>query len=164
MVTAQVPGDGFLSLPGRRYRVAIGERGIATHKEEGDRFTPAGILALRRVLFRADRLAAPDCAVPTEPIGRDEAWCDDPGHPDYNRMIRLPHSARHETLWRDDGLYDMLGVLGWNDSPVVPGRGSAIFIHIARRDYRPTAGCIALALPDLIAVLAVGLTAIDTGV
>jgi L,D-peptidoglycan transpeptidase YkuD (ErfK/YbiS/YcfS/YnhG family) len=73
-------------------------------------------------------------------------------------MVRLPQDAHHEELWRTDGLYDVVGVLGWNDAPVVKGRGSAIFLHVARADYAPTEGCIALALPDLLRVLAAGVT------
>ena len=74
--------------------------------------------------------------------------------------MRLPFAGRHEALWRDDALYDVVGVLGWNDAPVVPRRGSAIFLHVARSDYAPTRGCIALALPDLLACLDAGLTGI----
>ncbi len=158
---ALVRGDGYLWLGPERFQASIGARGIVRHKEEGDSGTPAGRLALRRVLYRADRVALPRCAVPTEPIARGDGWCDDPHHADYNCMIRLPLAARHEALWREDALYDVIGVLGWNDAPVVRGRGSAIFLHAARPDYRPTAGCIALAPADLIAVLAKGLTAID---
>ena len=91
---------------------------------------------------------------------RTDGWCDDPGHPAYNRPVRLPINASAEALWRDDALYDIIGVLGWNDDPVVPGRGSAIFLHVARPDYAPTEGCIALALDDLRRVLALGLTEI----
>ena len=72
--------------------------------------------------------------------------------------MRLPHEARCEALWRPDGLYDVIGVLGWNDAPVERGRGSAIFLHVARPDYGPTEGCVALALPDLLQVLAAGVT------
>lgn len=159
--TALVRGDGLLRLGGLVVRAAIGRGGITAHKREGDGATPAGLLKLRRVLFRADRLAAPPCAVPREPIAPDDGWCDDPGSPDYNRMIRLPHPARHEVLWRADPLYDVIGVLGWNDAPTIPGRGSAIFLHVARPDYAPTEGCIALARPDLLAVLTAGLTTIE---
>lgn len=157
---AHLRGDGLLVFGALRCRAAIGARGIVSHKIEGDSGTPRGILPLHRVLFRADRMPAPHCAVPIEPIGPHDGWCDDPAHPDYNRMISLPHEARHEDLWRQDALYDVIGVLGWNDRPVVSGRGSAIFIHLARPDHAPTAGCIALALPDLLAVLKAGLTAI----
>ena len=151
---------GLLEGAGLRLRAACGRAGVRASKTEGDGATPPGILPLLRVLYRADRSKKPDCAVPVEPIAPDDGWCDDPADPAYNRQIRLPYAARHEILWRDDGLYDVVGVLGWNASPVVPERGSAIFLHAATPDYAPTAGCIALALPDLHRVLAAGLTAI----
>ena len=112
------------------------------------------------MLYRADRVPRPEAAVPVEPIAPTDGWCDDPQHADYNRMITSPHPGRHETLWRDDAVYDVIGVLGWNDAPTVRGRGSAIFLHVARPDFAPTEGCVALALPDLLAALAAGLTAI----
>ena len=158
---AHVSAGGLLEIAGQRFRCALGKGGVRAHKQEGDGATPTGILPLRRVLYRADRLRAPDCAVPVEPIGRNDGWCDDPSHADYNRMIRLPHEARHETLWRDDPLYDIVGVLGWNDAPVKRNMGSAIFLHVARPDFGPTEGCIALALADLRRVLALGLTEIS---
>jgi L,D-peptidoglycan transpeptidase YkuD (ErfK/YbiS/YcfS/YnhG family) len=150
--------DGRLALRNDVFRAALGRAGIALHKMEGDGATPAGVLPLRRVLYRLDRLPAPDCAVPIEPIGDTDGWCDDPLHRDYNRPVRLPHEARCEELWRHDGLYDVVGVLGWNDAPVERGRGSAIFLHVARPDYGPTEGCVALALPDLLRVLGAGAT------
>jgi L,D-peptidoglycan transpeptidase YkuD (ErfK/YbiS/YcfS/YnhG family) len=157
---AVVGPEGRLTFQSSVYRAAIGRSGIRTAKEEGDGATPSGLLPLRRLLYRADRLAPPRAAVPREPIAPDDGWCDDPAHPDYNRQIRLPHPARHEELWRTDALYDLVGVLGWNDQPVERGRGSAIFLHVATPDYAPTAGCIALALPDLRALLEGGMTAI----
>jgi L,D-peptidoglycan transpeptidase YkuD (ErfK/YbiS/YcfS/YnhG family) len=157
---AIVQADGKFYLGADIFRCAIGKRGVAEHKQEGDGATPLGTLKLRRVLYRADRLAAPVCVVPLEPIAPDDGWCDDPTHADYNRMIRLPHDGRHEELWRGDQVYDIVGVLDWNLSPVVRGIGSAIFLHVARADYAPTEGCIALDLPDLRRVLAAGLTEI----
>jgi L,D-peptidoglycan transpeptidase YkuD (ErfK/YbiS/YcfS/YnhG family) len=118
-------------------------------------------LPLRRVLYRADRLAAPRAALPVAPIAPDDGWCDDPTHADYNTQIRRPHPARHEELWRADAIYDVIGVLGWNDAPVARGRGSAIFLHLARPDFSPTEGCIALEQRALLEVLAQGLTAIE---
>jgi len=156
-----VQADGRATLAGRRFQAALGRGGVRAHKEEGDGATPAGILPLRRVLYRADRLAVPrvpGTGVPREPIAPDDGWCDDAGHPDYNRAVRLPHPARHEALWRNDGLYDVVGALGWNDAPVVRGRGSAIFLHVATPDFRPTEGCVALQLQDLLDVLAAGVT------
>ena len=152
--------SGLLEGAGLRLRAAIGRAGINSHKSEGDGATPQAVLPLLRILYRADRTRKPDCAVPVEPIAPDDGWCDDPADPAYNRPIRLPYPARHEVLWRDDALYDVVGVLGWNCDPIVPQRGSAIFLHVATADYAPTAGCIALALPDLHRALAAGLTSI----
>ena len=160
MTEALVFPDGRLVLGLRVFRVALGRGGVRDDKREGDGATPAGLLQLRRVLFRADRGAIPRAAVPREPIAPDDGWCDDPGHADYNRQVRLPHPARCEALWRGDGAYDIVGVLGWNDAPVARGRGSAIFLHVAAPDYAPTAGCVALAGADLRAILAAGLTAL----
>jgi len=136
----------------------LGRAGARRDKQEGDRATPVGALPLRRVLYRADRGRAPECAVPVEPIAPTDGWCDDPNERDYNRMIRLPHDGHYEELWRADAVYDVIAVLGWNDAPVQRGRGSAIFLHVARPDYAPTDGCIALAQNDLRQVLAAGLT------
>jgi L,D-peptidoglycan transpeptidase YkuD (ErfK/YbiS/YcfS/YnhG family) len=152
---------GFLIGPGLKFRAACGRAGLTAHKQEGDGATPLGHLPLERVLYRADRVKPPRCAVPLEPIGPDEGWCDDPDDAAYNRMVRLPYPGRHEELWRRDSLYDIIGVLGWNTAPIIRNRGSAIFLHIATADYAPTAGCIALALADLQASLAAGLTAIE---
>jgi len=157
---AIVRPSGQLIFRDRIFRAAIGARGVLVHKMEGDEATPAGVLPLRRVLYRADRLPPPRCAVPLEPIAKDDGWCDDVSSRSYNKMIRLPSDDRHEELWRSDGLYDVIGVLGWNDRPVEKNRGSAIFLHVARADYAPTQGCVALALPDLLAVLAAGVTSL----
>ena len=150
----------MLRLGGAALPVVLGAAGTRVDKAEGDKATPTGLLRLRRVLYRADRGPAPACAVPREPLAPDDGWCDDPSHADYNTLVRLPHPARHERLWREDGLYDLLGVLGWNDDPVVRDRGSAIFLHVAHPDGRPTEGCIALAPDALRLVLAAGLAAI----
>lgn len=158
MTRAVVHPDGRLAFQGAVFRAAIGAGGARSDKREGDRATPEGLLPLRRVLYRADRLPPPRCAVPLEPIAPNDGWCDDAGHPDYNRQIRLPHPARHEALWRTDAVYDIVGVLGWNDAPRRPGRGSAIFLHVARPDHAPTEGCVALARDDLRTLLASGLT------
>jgi len=152
--------DGLLEGKGLRLRAVCGRAGVSDHKMEGDGATPAGTLTLLRVLYRADRVRPPRCAVAVEPISPADGWCDDPADAAYNKPVRLPFAARNEKLWRDDGIYDVCGVLGWNMAPIVPQRGSAIFLHVARADFAPTDGCVALALPDLVAVLAAGLTRI----
>ena len=160
-VSAPGPVEGLVRLRDATFRCALGRGGIRLHKEEGDGATPTGPLPLRRVLYRADRLAPPACAVPVEPIAPQDGWCDDPADPAYTRPVRLPYAGRHEEMWRSDSVYDVVGVLGWNDQPVVRGRGSAIFLHLARPDFAPPEGCIALAGPDLLRLLAMGLTGFE---
>ena len=113
------------------------------------------------MLYRADRVRRPVASVPVEPLAPQDGWCDDPAHQDYNRAVSLPHNARCEELWRQDSVYDVIGVLGWNDAPVVAGRGSAIFLHVARPNYAPTEGCVALECADLVRLLAGGCCGIE---
>ncbi len=136
------------------WRCALGPAGVSAAKREGDGATPVGRFPLRRLLYRPDRLERPATALPTAPLSPRDGWCDDPADPLYNRLVRLPYAARHERLWREDRLYDLLVVIGHNDDPVVPGAGSAVFLHVAKPDYAPTGGCIALAPGDLLAFLA----------
>jgi L,D-peptidoglycan transpeptidase YkuD (ErfK/YbiS/YcfS/YnhG family) len=145
---------GYAEWNGRRMRCALGRTGITADKREGDGATPAGTFPFRQVLFRADRIAPPATILPSRPLVESDGWCDDPAHPLYNRPVTLPFTAGHETLMRADALYDVIVVLGHNDAPVVPGRGSAIFLHVAAPDFAPTEGCLALARDDLLAVLA----------
>ncbi len=135
------------------YRCALGPAGVTADKREGDGATPLGCFPLRRLLYRADRLARPETALPVTPLVPEDGWCDDPHAAAYNTQVRLPFAAGHERLWRDDGIYDAIVILGHNDDPPRPGAGSAIFLHVARHDYPPTQGCVALALPDLLTVL-----------
>ncbi len=161
MTTATVHADGRLMFQGRSWRAALGRGGVRRDKQEGDGATPAGLLRVRHVLYRADRGPAPACSFRREPIAVADGWCDDPTHRDYNRPVTLPFTSRHEALWRADTLYDIVAVLGWNDAPVVRGRGSAIFLHVAHPDLAPTDGCVALPARDLRDLLARGLTALE---
>ncbi len=148
-------GDGWLDLGGRRVRCALGPAGVipAADKREGDGASPAGVWPIRRVLWRPDRGPAPQTALPLAAIGRDDGWCDAPDDAAYNRPVALPYPASAEAMWREDGIYDIVVVLGHNDDPPVAGMGSCIFLHLARPDYSPTQGCVALARPDLEALL-----------
>ncbi len=157
---AVVTPDGQLLFQGQRLRCALGRAGVVARKHEGDGGTPVGLLPLRRLFWRADRGPIPRTALQRIPIAPDDGWCDAPTHAEYNRLVRLPFEASHERMWRDDDLYDLVAELGWNDAPVVPGRGSAIFLHLARPDYGPTEGCVALRRADLLALLAGGLSAL----
>jgi len=153
LTPANAKTKGVLRMGGATYSCALGRAGIRLDKEEGDGATPLGCFPLRRVFYRADKVATPETALPLLVIHRTDGWCDDPNDAFYNRQVRLPHAGRCEALWREDGLYDVVVVLGHNDDPVVPGRGSAIFLHVANPDLAPTEGCIALKYPDLLEVL-----------
>lgn len=159
-VTAK-PGAtmGTLSFGELLFPCALGRTGIVSlaDKREGDGATPAGQWPLRRLLYRADRLPAPTTTLPATAIGKTDGWCDAPDDAAYNQPVSLPHPTSAETLWRDDALYDLLIVLGQNDDPVVSGKGSAIFFHLAaemEEALAPTEGCIALPLEPLLQVLA----------
>ena len=151
----RVGAGGTLKWRGRRLRCALGRGGVTDDKREGDGATPTGCFALRRVYYRPDRGAPPATALPMSAIDPADAWCDDPADGAYNTLVRAPYTASTETLWRDDALYDVVAVLGHNDDPVVPGAGSAIFLHIARTDYGPTEGCVAVRREELLDILAV---------
>jgi L,D-peptidoglycan transpeptidase YkuD (ErfK/YbiS/YcfS/YnhG family) len=144
-----VTPDGQARWNGRTFHCALGRSGITAHKREGDGATPAGTFPMRRVLYRPDRVAPPTSRLPLQPIAAGDGWCDDPADPAYNRPVRLPYAASHEDMWRDDRLYDLVVVLGHNDDPVVPGAGSAVFLHVAAPGYSPTAGCVAASIEDL---------------
>ena len=149
-----VDPSGYLHLGAARYRCALGRGGVKRDKREGDGATPVGSFPLRRLFYREDRVARPHSALPSTPLRPSDGWCDDPARPEYNSLVSLPFDGGHEKLWRDDALYDIVGVIGYNDAPVRSGLGSAIFLHVATPDYAATEGCVALALGDLHAVLA----------
>ena len=135
-------------------RAAIGRGGIGVKRGEGDGVTPVGTYPLRRLFYRADRLAEPKSGLTVTALAPDDGWCDAPVDPAYNTLIKRPYPVSSEALWRDDHIYDLIAVIGFNDDPVVRGKGSAIFLHIARPNYSHTAGCVAMAESDLLELLA----------
>jgi len=145
----------FVFPDGRVKPCAIGTSGAvpADRKREGDGATPFGTWPVRGLFYRADRNPIAYSSLPARAIRPWDGWCDDPEDPRYNQPIRHPDPASHERLWRADGLYDLIVPLGYNDDPAVPGKGSAIFLHCAKPGLKPTAGCVALAKPDLIEAL-----------
>lgn len=147
--------DGRLEGGGLSLRCALGKGGVlpAAEKREGDGASPAGVWPVRRVWYRADKGPPPETGIPVIALRPEDGWCDAPGDARYNQWVPLPCPARHERLWREDGLYDLIVELGYNDDPPVTGKGSAIFLHVARPGYLPTEGCAALAEGDLRAVL-----------
>jgi L,D-peptidoglycan transpeptidase YkuD (ErfK/YbiS/YcfS/YnhG family) len=147
------PREGRIRLAHGVVRAALGRSGIKALKREGDGSTPLGPFAIREVLYRADRLPRPRTKLPVRAIRAGDAWCEDPGDRSYNRLVRASSRPGIDPLMRDDHLYDLVVVLGYNDRPRVKGKGSAIFVHLARPGYTPTAGCIALSRTDLLTLL-----------
>ena len=133
-----------MTWPGGETRAVCGRGGVRTDKREGDGASPEGTFPLLYGYYRADRIARPASGLRMTALQPDDGWVDDPADPNYNRPVKLPYPASHEEMWLADGLYDLVVVIGYNMEPVVPGRGSAIFLHVARPDFSPTAGCIAI--------------------
>jgi L,D-peptidoglycan transpeptidase YkuD (ErfK/YbiS/YcfS/YnhG family) len=152
MVQADSPDSAlaWATLGKRRWRCVVGAGGVREDKVEGDAATPVGEYPLRRIYFRNDQLVLPKVRLPARPIGEHDGWCDDPRSPAYNRLVRIPNDWSHEKMWREDGLYDLVVVVGYNDDPPEGEWGSAIFLHIARDDMSPTRGCIAFSRHDLL--------------
>jgi L,D-peptidoglycan transpeptidase YkuD (ErfK/YbiS/YcfS/YnhG family) len=153
--TNSLKHQGVLQFGEHVIDCAVGRSGLieASEKREGDGATPIGTWKIRRCFYRADTLpdGLPPMQIPAIAITRNMGWCDDSLHPDYNRLIDLPCTASHETLWRDeDGCYDIIIELGYNDTPVIAGHGSAIFFHCSKPDPQHptqlhfTQGCVAI--------------------
>ncbi|MCC3861671.1 L,D-transpeptidase family protein [Pseudemcibacter aquimaris] len=156
--TTKDPSRGILRMGEETYPCALGKEGITINKAEGDHKSPTGKFALRSVYYRYDKLDGPIYTqVPMMALIREDGWCDDPNDVAYNKSVMLPYHASAENLWRDDDLYDVLVVLGYNDDPVVPGKGSAIFMHVARdlsdNDFKGTEGCVSLKKDHLLELL-----------
>ena len=148
--------DGRFFLAGRQTRCSVGRSGVVPgdEKREGDGASPAGTWPMRRVFYRPDRLVdPPKTELPLVPLTPQDGWCDAPDDPLYNRWVKLPYVASHENLWLEDHVYDVIVELGYNDDPPVPPLGSAIFLHLARPDWGPTAGCVAVTLQDMLEIL-----------
>jgi len=135
------------------FRCALGRSGVRSKKREGDGATPEGIFCLRRVLYRSDRMKKPETLLPISAIRPEDGWCNAPEHIHYNRPVTFPFEASAEHLWREDSLYDLLLIPGFNDAPPKSDKGSAIFVHVAETNYGQTEGCIAFALKDLQTIL-----------
>jgi L,D-peptidoglycan transpeptidase YkuD (ErfK/YbiS/YcfS/YnhG family) len=136
------------------FRVALGRSGTKASKREGDGATPVGRFRPVRLWWRADRLTRPRVFLPIRRIGPNDAWCEDPHHRRYNQAFQRSANEPGDRLRRTDGLYDLIVEIDHNVRPRVAGRGSAVFIHVAREGFTPTAGCIALTKRDLLRLLA----------
>ena len=134
-----------------KYRVkcAIGKRGIGNKKREGDKITPIGKFKIKTILYRKDRISHFKSKINKLSIRNNMGWCDDPKSKKYNKLIKIPFKGSAEKLYRKDNIYDIILVLNYNINPIRKGKGSAIFIHIARKSYKSTLGCIAISKRNL---------------
>lgn len=144
---------GTLVVGGLRFRCGLGRSGLRSLKREGDGATPSGTFKFGRAFYRADRLRRPSTALPIRRLRPNDGWCDTVGDRNYNRHVHHPYPASAEKMWRTDHLYDVVVVIGHNERPRVQGGGSAIFLHVAREDYKPTQGCLSLEHRDLIILI-----------
>ncbi len=143
----------YLTFNNYKAKCAIGKRGIAYKKKEGDLITPKGIFKIRYILYRKDRVKKIQTKIKKIAIKKDMGWCDDPRSKDYNKLIKLPYAYNFEKLFRKENNYDIILILNYNMSPVIKNKGSAIFIHVAKKNYKKTEGCIALKKIHLLKIL-----------
>jgi len=147
------PRRGWLTAGPQAIPVALGRGGIIANKREGDGGTPKGVFRPKRLWWRADRLPRPQTFLPVRAIRPDDAWCEDPASRHYNRPVRLGAGDGGDRLRRDDHLYDFIIEIDHNTSPRVAGRGSAVFLHLARPDFSPTAGCVSMTRSAMLQLL-----------
>ena len=141
--------EKYLTYKHYKVKCAIGKRGIGLKKKEGDLITPIGQYNIKYILFRKDRIKVIQSKLKKTPIQKNMGWCDDPKSKKYNQLIKLPSKFNFEKLYRNDEIYDILIILSFNTNPVIKNKGSAIFIHIARKNYPSTKGCIAIKKNDI---------------
>ena len=127
-----------------RIKCAVGKRGIGYKKKEGDLITPVGIFKIKCILYRKDRVKNLKTDLNKMPITKKMGWCDDPKSKNYNKLISIPFNYSHEKLFKKENTYDIILVLNYNMKPIKKNKGSAIFIHIAKKNYKSTAGCVAV--------------------
>jgi L,D-peptidoglycan transpeptidase YkuD (ErfK/YbiS/YcfS/YnhG family) len=147
------PRRGWLTADGWSVPVALGRGGILANKREGDGGTPKGTFYPLQLWWRADRHARPQTYLPVRPIRSDDAWCEDPNDRHYNQPMRLGHDQAGDRLTRDDHLYDFIVEIDHNSAPRVAGRGSAVFLHLARTNFSPTAGCVSMTKSAMLRLL-----------
>ena len=133
-----------------KIKCAIGKNGITKNKKEGDLKTPSGIFKIKKIFYRKDRIKFFNSSVKKYYLKKNIGWCDDPRSQYYNREIKLPFKGSAEKLWRKDNIYDLIIIINYNCNPTIKNKGSAIFLHICKKNYSPTKGCIAMNKKDMV--------------
>jgi L,D-peptidoglycan transpeptidase YkuD (ErfK/YbiS/YcfS/YnhG family) len=145
--------SGSLKYKNLEFRCALGKAGIKKKKIEGDNITPKGIYKIVNIYYRKDRIKKISSEFKLIKIEKNMGWCDDPESKKYNQLIRLPSKNTHEKLYRKENIYDLIIVLDYNVNPIIKNKGSAIFIHVAKKKYKKTEGCVALKKNHLIELI-----------
>ena len=143
----------YLTYKQYKVKCAVGKRGIGLKKKEGDLITPIGEFRIKYILYRKDRVKKIQSKLKMVIIKKNMGWCNDPASQKYNRMINLPFSTSYERLFRKENIYDIILVLDYNMNPIKKNKGSAIFIHIAKKNYKKTEGCIAIKKVELLKII-----------
>ena len=143
----------YLTYNQYKVKCAVGKRGIGLKKKEGDLITPVGQYKIRYLLYRKDRIKKIQTKLRKIIIKKNIGWCDDPKSQKYNKLINLPFNYSHEKLFIKENIYDIILVLNYNMNPVKKNKGSAIFIHIAKKNYKKTKGCIAIKKTELLEII-----------
>ena len=143
----------YLTYNKYKVKCSIGKRGIGNKKKEGDLITPKGHYKIKYILYRKDRIKKIQTRLKKIIIKKNMGWCDDPRSDKYNKLIKLPSNYSYEKLYRKDNIYDIVLVLNYNMDPVIKNKGSAIFIHITKKNYKKTEGCVAIKKVQLLKII-----------
>ena len=143
----------YLTYGQYKVKCALGKRGIGHKKKEGDLITPIGQYKIKFILYRKDRVKKIHSKLKKVIIKKNMGWCDDPNSEKYNKLINLPFNFRYEKLFKKENTYDIILVLNYNMNPIKKNKGSAIFIHVVKKNYRKTKGCIAIGKTQLLKII-----------
>ena len=148
-----VINKNYLTYINYKVKCALGKRGIGSKRREGDFITPKGNFKIKYILYRKDRIKRIKSKIKKIIIKKNMGWCDDPLSKDYNKLIKIPSEYNYEKLYKKDNVYDIILVLNYNMNPVVKNKGSAIFIHVTKRNYKKTEGCVAIKKIHLLKII-----------
>ncbi len=143
----------YLTYNNYKVKCAVGKKGIGHKKSEGDRITPKGQYKIKFILYRKDRIKKISTKLKKVYINKNLGWCDDPKSKQYNKLVKLPFNFSHERLYKKENSYDVILVLDYNMNPIIKNKGSAIFIHVARKNFEKTEGCIAISKKSIIKIV-----------
>ena len=143
----------YLTYNNYKVKCALGKRGIGNKRREGDFITPKGNFKIKYILYRKDRIKRIQSKIKKIIIKKNLGWCDDPLSKNYNKLIKIPSEYNYEKLYKKDNVYDIILVLNYNMNPVVKNKGSAIFIHVTKANYKKTEGCVAIKKVHLLKII-----------